>query len=159
MNSFYGVFASGFYRFPHRRWGNQLPPGSKNIKTIIHKLGDEGQHVVYSIVNLRQSTCWWGWDPKQAMIDFHYSTAERLWGTELDQNRNVSFLQPWIAKDIWKFVWPKSNDGQRLWDPEDRFRYLTDGMKEYQTRFGRWFRSSNQSRNQDLLSQEQAKFS
>ena len=49
MNSFYGVFASGFYRFTHRQLGESITAWArKNIKTIIHKLGDEGQHVVYS---------------------------------------------------------------------------------------------------------------
>lgn len=49
MNSFYGVFASGFYRFTHRDLGSSITAWARqNIKTIIAALEDEGHGVVYS---------------------------------------------------------------------------------------------------------------
>jgi DNA polymerase I len=49
MNSFYGVFASVFYRFTHKDLGASITAWARhNIKTIIQKLEEEGNHVVYS---------------------------------------------------------------------------------------------------------------
>lgn len=49
MNSFYGVFASGFYRFTHRDLGSSITAWARqNIKTIIAALEEEGHGVVYS---------------------------------------------------------------------------------------------------------------
>ena len=49
MNSFYGVFASGFYRFTHRDLGSSITAWARqNIKGIISAVEDEGHGVVYS---------------------------------------------------------------------------------------------------------------
>ena len=49
MNSFYGVFASEFYRFTHRDLGSSITAWARhNIKEIIRKVEDEGHPVVYS---------------------------------------------------------------------------------------------------------------
>jgi DNA polymerase I len=49
MNTFYGVFASGFYRFTHRDLGSSITAWARfNIKDIISQLEAEGHHVVYS---------------------------------------------------------------------------------------------------------------
>jgi len=49
MNSFYGVFASGFYRFTHRDLGSSITAWARhNIKAIIAQLDAEGHEVVYS---------------------------------------------------------------------------------------------------------------
>lgn len=51
MNSFYGVFASAFYRFtrPNQELGSSITAlARRNIKDIIQKLEEEGHHVVYS---------------------------------------------------------------------------------------------------------------
>ena len=49
MNSFYGVFASGFYRFTHRDLGSSITAWARqNIKTIIAAVEAEGHGVVYS---------------------------------------------------------------------------------------------------------------
>jgi DNA polymerase I len=49
MNSFYGVFASKFYRFTHEDLGSSITAWARsNIKSIINQLDDEGHHVVYS---------------------------------------------------------------------------------------------------------------
>ena len=49
MNSFYGVFASGFYRFTHRDLGSSITAWARqNIKGIIAAVENEGPGVVYS---------------------------------------------------------------------------------------------------------------
>ncbi len=49
MNSFYGVFASSFYRFTDKNIGASITAFSReNIKRIIKGLEDEGYEVVYS---------------------------------------------------------------------------------------------------------------
>ena len=49
MNSFYGVFASGFYRFTHRDLGSSITAWARqNIKGIITAVEAEGHGVVYS---------------------------------------------------------------------------------------------------------------
>ena len=49
MNSFYGVFASGFYRFTHRDLGSSITAWARqNIKGIIAAVEQEGHGVVYS---------------------------------------------------------------------------------------------------------------
>lgn len=49
MNLFYGVFASGFYRFTHRDLGSSITAWARqNIKSIIAAVEDEGHGVVYS---------------------------------------------------------------------------------------------------------------
>ena len=49
MNSFYGVFASGFYRFTHRDLGSSITAWARhNIKGVIAELEGEGHPVVYS---------------------------------------------------------------------------------------------------------------
>ncbi|CAI8215812.1 MAG: DNA polymerase II [Methanobacteriota archaeon] len=49
MNSFYGVFASVFYRFTHKNIGSSITAWARhNITEIIRQLEEEGQNVVYS---------------------------------------------------------------------------------------------------------------
>ena len=49
MNSFYGVFASSFYRFTHADLGASITEWARhNIKKIISDLEEEGHRVVYS---------------------------------------------------------------------------------------------------------------
>jgi len=49
MNSFYGVFASSFYRFTHKDIGSSITAWARhNIKRIISELDAEGNSVVYS---------------------------------------------------------------------------------------------------------------
>ena len=49
MNSFYGVFASSFYRFTHPDLGASITEWARhNIKNIIGTLESEGNNVVYS---------------------------------------------------------------------------------------------------------------
>ncbi|MFW6305388.1 MAG: DNA-directed DNA polymerase, partial [Candidatus Saliniplasma sp.] len=49
MNSFYGVFASSFYRFTDKRIGESITAfARKNIKELIEKLEEDGLKVIYS---------------------------------------------------------------------------------------------------------------
>ncbi|MFW6142254.1 MAG: DNA-directed DNA polymerase [Candidatus Saliniplasma sp.] len=49
MNSFYGVFASSFYRFTDKRIGESITAfARKNIKELIEKLEGDGLKVIYS---------------------------------------------------------------------------------------------------------------
>lgn len=49
MNSFYGVFASAFYRFTNRKIGESITAFAReNIKAVIHDLEEEGLSVIYS---------------------------------------------------------------------------------------------------------------
>jgi len=49
MNSFYGVFASSFYRFTHPDLGASITEWARhNIRSIIAQLETDGHHVVYS---------------------------------------------------------------------------------------------------------------
>jgi DNA polymerase I len=49
MNSFYGVFASSFYRFTNRKIGESITAFAReNIKAVIHDLEEEGLGVIYS---------------------------------------------------------------------------------------------------------------
>jgi DNA polymerase I len=49
MNSFYGVFASTFYRFTDRSIGSSITAFARETtKGIIQKLEEEGRHVIYS---------------------------------------------------------------------------------------------------------------
>jgi DNA polymerase I len=49
MNSFYGVFASSFYRFTNRKIGESITAFAReNIKAVINDLEEEGLSVIYS---------------------------------------------------------------------------------------------------------------
>ena len=49
MNSFYGVFASSFYRFTNKNIGASITAFAReNIKTVIRKLESRGYQVIYS---------------------------------------------------------------------------------------------------------------
>ena len=49
MNSFYGVFASSFYRFTHPDLGASITEWARhNIRTIIENVETDGYDVVYS---------------------------------------------------------------------------------------------------------------
>ena len=49
MNTFYGVFASSFYRFTDKNIGAAITAFARdNVKTIIREVGNEGVSVIYS---------------------------------------------------------------------------------------------------------------
>ena len=139
MNSFYGVFASGFYRFTHRDLGESITAWArKNIKTIIQKLGDEGHHVVYSDTDsiFVKTPVEGVSNPKEAMIEFGHSTAKRFSEAsaelEFETGMSVFFSHGAKKRYVGQVVWPKESMMVKGYETQrtDSFRYLTDGMKE-----------------------------
>jgi len=139
MNSFYGVFASGFYRFTHRQLGESITAWARqNIKTIIHKLGEEGQHVVYSDTDsIFVKTPVEGVEnPEEAMIEFGHSTAERFSEEsaelEFETGMSVFFSHGAKKRYVGQVVWPEEKMMIKGYETQrtDSFRYLTDGMKQ-----------------------------
>ena len=139
MNSFYGVFASGFYRFTHRQLGESITAWARqNIKTIIQKLGDEGQHVVYSDTDsiFVKTPVEGVSNPEQAMIEFGHSTAERFSEEsaelEFETGMSVFFSHGAKKRYVGQVVWPEEKMMIKGYETQrtDSFRYLTDGMKQ-----------------------------
>ena len=139
MNSFYGVFASGFYRFTHRQLGESITAWArKNIKTIIQKLGDEGHHVVYSDTDsiFVKTPVADVENPKEEMITFGHKTAERFSEAsaelEFETGMSVFFSHGAKKRYVGQVVWPKESMMVKGYETQrtDSFRYLTDGMKE-----------------------------
>ena len=74
-------------------------------------------------------------DPKQAMIDFGHSTAERFSGCaelEFETGMSVFFSHGAKKRYVGQVVWPKEVMMVKGYETQrtDSFRYLTDGMKE-----------------------------
>jgi DNA polymerase I len=139
MNSFYGVFASGFYRFTHRDLGSSITAWARhNIKTIINKLDQEGHKVVYSDTDsiFVKTPVEGVKDPKETMIKFGHSTAERFSedSAELEFEKGLSVFFSHGAKKryVGQVVWPSEEMLVRGYETQrtDSFRFLTDGMKE-----------------------------
>ena len=139
MNSFYGVFASGFYRFTHRDLGTSITAWARhNIKQIIQKLGDEGHEVVYSDTDsiFVKAPVEEVEDPCQVMIDFANEIAERFSekSAELEFEKGLSVFFSHGAKKryVGQVVWPNEEMLVRGYETQrtDSFKFLTDGMKE-----------------------------
>jgi len=139
MNSFYGVFASGFYRFTHRELGTSITAWARhNIKQIIQKLGEEGYDVVYSDTDsiFVKAPVEGVDDPQQVMIDFANEIAERFSeaSAELEFEKGLSVFFSHGAKKryVGQIVWPNEEMLVRGYETQrtDSFKFLTDGMKE-----------------------------
>ena len=139
MNSFYGVFASGFYRFTHRDLGTSITAWArKNIKSIIHKLGEEGHEVVYSDTDsiFVKAPVTGEEKPLELMVDFANELAERFSeaSAELEFEKGLSVFFSHGAKKryVGQVVWPNEEMLVRGYETQrtDSFKFLTDGMKE-----------------------------
>ncbi|MDP6869878.1 MAG: DNA polymerase domain-containing protein [Candidatus Poseidoniaceae archaeon] len=139
MNSFYGVFASGFYRFTHRDLGSSITAWARhNIKQIIQELDNEGHKVVYSDTDsiFVKSPVDDTENPKEVMIEFGHATANRFSkaSAELEFEKGLSVFFSHGAKKryVGQVVWPNEEMLVRGYETQrtDSFRYLTDGMKE-----------------------------
>ena len=138
MNSFYGVFASGFYRFTHRDLGSSITAWARhNIKKIIQRLEDEGHGVVYSdtdsiFVSVPLTE---GDDQVEKMIKFGHETAQRFSEEsavlEFEKGLSAFFSHGAKKRYIGQVVWPNQELMIRGYETQrtDSFAYLTTGMK------------------------------
>ena len=156
MNSFYGVFASGFYRFTHKDLGSSITAWARhNIKAIIQKLDEEGHHVVYSDTDsifvrspvaegspsvLREDDDQETIDAyeaaKQAMIDFGLEVAQRYSKDsavlEYEKGLSVFFSHGAKKRYVGQVVYPSEEMLIRGYETQrtDSFEYLTTAMKQ-----------------------------
>ena len=156
MNSFYGVFASGFYRFTHKDLGSSITAWARhNIKAIIQKLDEEGHHVVYSDTDsifvrspvaegspsvLREDDDQETIDAyeaaKQAMIDFGLEVAQRYSKDsavlEYEKGLSVFFSHGAKKRYVGQVVYPNEEMLIRGYETQrtDSFEYLTTAMKQ-----------------------------
>ena len=110
MNTFYGVFASAFYRFTHPDIGSAITAWARsNIKKIIHALDEEGNSVVYSdtdsvFVSAPE-------EGKDALVSFGHELASRFTkeGAELEFEKGLSVFFSHGAKKryVGRVVWPE----------------------------------------------------
>ncbi len=112
MNSFYGVFASAFYRFTHPDIGSAITAWARsNIKKIIHELEDEGHPVVYSDTDSVFVSA--PDEGKDALVNFGNELAERFTkeGAELEFETGLSAFFSHGAKKryVGRVVWPKDD--------------------------------------------------
>ncbi len=154
MNSFYGVFASKFYRFTHPELGASITAWARsNIKTIIAQLEEEGHPVVYSDTDSvfvrapvdegvpgkepEEGEARGAWEGACAtMIEFGEELAERYSreGAELEFETGLSVFFSHGAKKryIGRVVWPEPELLVRGYEVRrsDSFTILTDTMME-----------------------------
>lgn len=112
MNSFYGVFASAFYRFTHPDIGSAITAWARsNIKQIIHALEEEGHPVVYSdtdsvFVSAPE-------EGREELISFGHGLAARFTreGAELEFEKGLSVFFSHGAKKryVGRVVWPEED--------------------------------------------------
>ena len=112
MNTFYGVFASAFYRFTHQDIGSAITAWARsNIKKIISDLEEEGHPVVYSDTDsIFVSSPEEG---KDALVDFGHELANRFTkeGAELEFEKGLSVFFSHGAKKryVGRVVWPEED--------------------------------------------------
>lgn len=156
MNSFYGVFASEFYRFTHRDLGSSITAWARhNIKMIIEEVEKEGHPVVYSDTDsifvkspmsgevpgilLEEATAEerqkWE-EAKQNMVDFGIALASKYSRDsavlEFETGMSVFFSHGAKKRYVGQVVWPndkmmiKGYETQRT----DSFEFLVSAMKQ-----------------------------
>jgi DNA polymerase I len=110
MNTFYGVYASAFYRFTHQDIGSAITAWARfNIKKIISALEEEGHPVVYSdtdsvFVSAPE-------EGKESLVEFGHELASRFTkeGAELEFEKGLSVFFSHGAKKryVGRVVWPE----------------------------------------------------
>jgi len=154
MNSFYGVFASNFYRFTHPSLGASITEWARhNIKGIISRVETDGYDVVYSDTDsifVRAPVDsgapmnrpgedadleeWEG--AKQTTLDFGDSLAERFTreGAELEFETALSSFFSHGAKKryVGRVVWPREEMMIRGYEVRrtDSFQLLSSTMTD-----------------------------
>ena len=112
MNTFYGVFASAFYRFTHPDIGSAITAWARsNIKKIIHALDEEGHPVVYSDTDSVFVSA--PDEGNDALISFGHELAARFTkeGAELEFEKGLSVFFSHGAKKryVGRVVWPEED--------------------------------------------------
>ena len=154
MNSFYGVFASNFYRFTHPSLGASITEWARyNIKSIISKVEDEGHSVVYSDTDSifvrapvdedspknrpTDSEDLDKWEEAMSTsMEFGESLAERFTkeGAELEFETALSSFFSHGAKKryVGRVVWPREEMLIRGYEVRrtDSFQILSDTMTQ-----------------------------
>ncbi len=110
MNSFYGVFASSFYRFTDRSIGSSITAYARErTKGIIQELEAEGRHVIYSDTDsvFVQSPH----DDLKESIEFGTELAERFskegGSLEFEKIMEPLFSHGKKKRYVGRMVWPK----------------------------------------------------
>ena len=155
MNSFYGVFASSFYRFTHPDLGASITEWARhNIRTIIKNVETEGHDVVYSDTDSifvrapvvadspinrppNSSLVFEDWNSaREVTLNFGNRLAERFTkeGAELEFETALSAFFSHGAKKryVGRVVWPREEMLIRGYEVRrtDSFRLLTSTMTE-----------------------------
>ena len=154
MNSFYGVFASNFYRFTHPSLGASITEWARhNIRAIISRVEDDGFDVVYSDTDSifvcapvegkppmnrpsggEEIEIWE--KAKTTTLDFGESLAERFTkeGAELEFETALSSFFSHGAKKryVGRVVWPREEMLIRGYEVRrtDSFQLLSDTMTQ-----------------------------
>ena len=153
MNSFYGVFASSFYRFTHPSLGASITEWARhNIKEIISKVEEDGDEVVYSdtdsifviapVEGAPMNKPPGGEDleiwekTKVTTLEFGKSLAERFTreGAELEFETALSSFFSHGAKKryVGRVIWPREEMLIRGYEVRrtDSFQLLSDTMTD-----------------------------
>jgi DNA polymerase I len=153
MNSFYGVFASGFYRFTHRDLGSSITAWARqNIKSVISSLEGEGHSVVYSDTDSifvqvpeLQGTAYFSSSEEQSvdleqptkiMFEFGTQLAKRFSQDsavlEFEKGLSVFFSHGAKKRYLGQVIWPNEEMLVRGYETQrtDSFQYLIESMNQ-----------------------------
>ena len=151
MNTFYGVFASSFYRFTDKSIGAAITSFARaNVKGIIAELESEGHHVVYSDTDsvFVQSPD----DSLEGSVDFGTRMAERYsrdGGTlEFEKILEPLFTHGKKKRYVGRIVWPARQEELLVRGYESRRTDSFDLQNRLQTEM---FTCILDERNEDML--------
>ncbi|MFP3317615.1 MAG: DNA polymerase domain-containing protein [Thermoplasmata archaeon] len=125
MNSFYGVFASSFYRFTNKEIGSSITAfGRETVKSVINDLTERGIKVVYG-----DTDSVFFISPKQNLEDtvkFGMQIAE-----EISKKENLIFEFEQVLEPFFSHGAKKRYVGRVVFPPEERGQIVVRG---YETR-------------------------
>jgi DNA polymerase I len=134
MNSFYGVFASSFYRFTNRKIGESITAFAReNIKAVIHDIETEGLKVIYSDTDsVFVQSPHEGLAPNVEFGKALARTYTRQGGTlEFQSVLEVFFSHGVKKRYVGKVVWPSQEVLVRGYETRrtDAFDYQTQALE------------------------------
>jgi DNA polymerase I len=125
MNSFYGVFASSFYRFTNKEIGSSITAfGRETVKSVIKDLTDRGIKVVYG-----DTDSVFFISPKQNLdetVQFGMKIAD-----EISKKENLIFEFEQVLEPFFSHGAKKRYVGRVVYPPEERGQIVVRG---YETR-------------------------